>query len=324
MTYRTGGQFRGIYSRLFDDDDWRARSEDFRILFLALRLGRFCNSACLFRVNWEDVAAMTGLTRRKLKKAVDEAQIAKGDGEQWLHIQRSLGGDLVWIPEGIAQDPHITTANMKHRLAIAHSLADVPKCKLKTLLIARYPELKPEIAEMEARRASDGKKPAAVSNDEPVSDEPTPADLQRAFAQAYKDATGEVYFCSNYAADLRAGSKLLSNFSQKEILERMTRAFSGAYKQQLPKTFAIFGSASYWNGLVDANLKPQAQRPVVVKPLTEVQLDDLLRDYVLGHGNLVKREFEEMVHNKDYAPLHRRQLWAYFRKHFKRVQREEA
>ena len=115
---RFRGIYRGVFSRLFDDDDYQALSAPARLTFLTLRLCAQAGPAAIFRYHLGVLEEQTGLPAAQLEQAFRELEAGR-----WIVRE----GRIVWIRNGLRHDPHLRLSDPKHVAAVERAVASLPK-----------------------------------------------------------------------------------------------------------------------------------------------------------------------------------------------------
>ena len=115
------GIYRAIYTNLWDDPDFRALPVEAKFVFLNIRTSPLSNMPCIFPFYVEPIEKQTGLSKKRIKKALDT--LCHG---QWIAIQDGI----LWVKNGLKYDPNISLRNPKHLEAIKKILLGLPKSKL--------------------------------------------------------------------------------------------------------------------------------------------------------------------------------------------------
>ena len=112
------GFYRAVRQREIREPRFRALSPEARWTYLALRVDA-PNFVGLFAFSWEAAEGLTGLTRRRLTRALDELRRGR---HPWLY----LADGLCWIPGALAGDPFVRLTNPKQRRYVERVLASFP------------------------------------------------------------------------------------------------------------------------------------------------------------------------------------------------------
>lgn len=121
------GVYRGVYSVLMNDPDFRRLSPQAKLVFYTLRLSREAGPGCIFVYDSERLPLVTGMSWKDCQKGLSELQ----EG-QWVLKDQTV----MWIRNGLRYDPHLGLTNPKHRLAVIRNLTFLPKVPM----IAKYCE----------------------------------------------------------------------------------------------------------------------------------------------------------------------------------------
>jgi len=123
------GQYRPIFSRLWDDPDFRKLSTEHKLLFLYLRTCTLCHRAAIYKFNFETCEDDTGLERNTI---MDGMVILCKIG--WIVIEEKI----VWIKKGLHFDPSFNSNNENHMKAIKTQVFILPRLKIVKDFIGFY------------------------------------------------------------------------------------------------------------------------------------------------------------------------------------------
>lgn len=121
------GNFRPIYTAIWDDPDFRAFDSDTKVVFFNLRSSRFGNWPCIYVMYPENVAAQTKLSIKTVTKSLMTLSI-----KSWV----AYTPPVVWVIKGLKNDPNWNPANSKQVIGIEEQLRSLPK----NPLIAKFCE----------------------------------------------------------------------------------------------------------------------------------------------------------------------------------------
>jgi uncharacterized phage protein (TIGR02220 family) len=113
------GQYRSIYSCIWDDPEFQSFDPVTQLVFFNLRTSRDCNFPCIFTFY-----QTTLYERMKTSEPSDidaglDALIAAG----WVRYERPV----IWIVKGLRNEPSFVPANSKQMCGIANALRTLPK-----------------------------------------------------------------------------------------------------------------------------------------------------------------------------------------------------
>jgi hypothetical protein len=132
------GPYRALFASLWEHPDFRALSVRGRLLLLALRTGPLAGIACIFRYHLDDLADLSGLSRRAVGIALRELAETPSPARPWiLYDDRVL-----WIRNGLQFDPSVTLSNVNHAIAIQNCTRSLPSdSKVVRAFLDYYPEI---------------------------------------------------------------------------------------------------------------------------------------------------------------------------------------
>lgn len=112
------GNFRPVYTSIWDDEDFKSFDSDTKVVFFNLRTSRFGNWPCIYVMYPENVAAQTGIPLKKVMGSLMTLSM-----RSWIaHIP-----PVVWITKGLRNDPNWNPGNSKQVSGIEEQLRSLPK-----------------------------------------------------------------------------------------------------------------------------------------------------------------------------------------------------
>lgn len=123
------GQYRPIFSRLWDDPDFRKLSRDHKLLFLYLRTCTQCHRAAIYKFNFEACEDDTTLDKDTI---LDGILILSKMG--WVEVEAKI----IWIKKGLHFDPGFNPNNENHMKAIKTQVFTLPRLKIVKDFIGFY------------------------------------------------------------------------------------------------------------------------------------------------------------------------------------------
>jgi hypothetical protein len=119
------GNFRPVYTSIWDDEDFKSFDSDTKVVFFNLRTSRFGNWPCIYVMYPENVAAQTGIPLKKVMGSLMTLSM-----RSWIaHVP-----PVVWIVKGLRNDPNWNSGNPKQVKGIEDQLRSLPKSPL----VARF------------------------------------------------------------------------------------------------------------------------------------------------------------------------------------------
>lgn len=128
------GVYRGAYSVLIDDPDFRALSSRARHTFLTMRWSKECGIACLWLLDRPMLAKRTGYPVDDLVDILHELATSPSSRRPWIY----LDDDLCWLRNGLRYDPTTNLANPKHREGVMRTVRALPRSPLVRKFCAYY------------------------------------------------------------------------------------------------------------------------------------------------------------------------------------------
>lgn len=117
------GQYRPIFSRLWDDPDFRKLSTETKLIFLYLRTCNDCHRAAIYKFSFENCEDATGFDKDIILNSI---QILSKTDPPWIEIE----GKIIWIRKGLHFDPSFNPNNENHLKAIKTQLYNLPKSQI--------------------------------------------------------------------------------------------------------------------------------------------------------------------------------------------------
>lgn len=116
------GQYRSIYSCIWDDPEFQSFDPVTQLVFFNLRTSRDCNFPCIF------IFYQTTLYERM--KTSEPSDIDAGldalIAADWIRYERPV----IWIVKGLRNEPSFVPANSKQIHGIANTLQTLPKLSI--------------------------------------------------------------------------------------------------------------------------------------------------------------------------------------------------
>jgi hypothetical protein len=125
------GVFRGLYSVLFDDPDFRRLPTSARFLLVTLRLCRDAGPSAIFEYSADLLMRQTGLSPRALETSFHALEAGS-----WIVREYPI----VWVRNALRYDPMLRLADPKHKHAVLRWLNALPRLKI-VLTFCDYYEL---------------------------------------------------------------------------------------------------------------------------------------------------------------------------------------
>jgi uncharacterized phage protein (TIGR02220 family) len=125
------GVFRGLYSVLFDDPDFRRLPTSARFLLVTLRLCRDAGPSAIFEYSGELLMRQTGLSPRALETSFQALEAGS-----WIVREYPI----VWVRNGLRYDPLLRLADPKHKRGVIRWVNTLPRLKI-VLSFCDYYEL---------------------------------------------------------------------------------------------------------------------------------------------------------------------------------------
>ncbi len=209
------GNFRPIYTAIWDDPDFQSFDSDTKVVFFNLRTSRYGNWPCIYVMYPEVVAAQTGIP---LSTVMGSLMTLSKRG--WIEYT----APVIWIVKGLRNDPNWNPNNSKQVTGIEEQLRSLPKnpliarfCKFYSLSFPWIPTDDPihdpihDLMDESMEGTGDvSRKPGDVSR--------KPGDVSAPTKQKFLDfvmLTGEEH------------AKLIEKFGESETVLRIERLNSG-------------------------------------------------------------------------------------------------
>lgn len=128
------GPYRGVYCALLDDPDFQRLTPDARLAFFTCRLCPQAGPAAIFRYYPELLALQSGLPPERLELALLELE-----RERWI----SREGVVLWVRNGLRQDPNMHLSDAKHRKAVLRAVAALPRHDIVVMFCDYYQLTRP-------------------------------------------------------------------------------------------------------------------------------------------------------------------------------------
>jgi hypothetical protein len=115
------GVYRGLYSALFVDLDYRKLSSSARLVLLTIRQCKEAGLAGIFCYYPAVIAEQTGLTVKQVTLALRELEAGK-----WIELE----GPILWIRNALRYDPNLRLSSPKHLLGVRRALEELPRLSI--------------------------------------------------------------------------------------------------------------------------------------------------------------------------------------------------
>lgn len=116
------GQYRSVYSAVWDDPEFQAFTSTAKLIFFCLRTSASCNFPCIY-------SHYHSMIHERLPDLIDEV-IDKGIHDLidagWIKYERPV----LWIVKGLLNEPNYVPKNEKQRSGIMRILKGFPKLKI--------------------------------------------------------------------------------------------------------------------------------------------------------------------------------------------------
>jgi hypothetical protein len=245
------GNYRSIYCALVDGPDFQAFSPGAKLVFYTLKMTLGPSGIDVVPALVATLVERTGADTGRIEKALAEL-----DAAGWVKRERNV----VWIVEGLENEPSLRLSNQNHRAKIASHVNGLPRLAIVEAFRARYglatPRTPEEMASEQGQNgAGDGGQMPSNSPSHMASKDPSTireegkgrgkGKRERAKASASADAAG-------------------SNGRGRSGRPTWLTPFADAWRSRYGGEMAAGSAVKSLKALVDAHGSPEVERRWVI------------------------------------------------------------